>query len=118
MMKQNRLVHEAERLAARISLEEASVDESDGRWFLLGPVPQVVPSGQWDDPWVAPGVTFCPKCRAAGCEHCGWNGSLEVLNHEIFRDALETAAQRRGWEIVLRGTDPPRLYAYRASNES
>jgi len=71
-------------------------DQYEVRYYFLGTVFTIMPSGKFYTPWANSNVTPCPYCHGSGCRQCGDMGSLEAYHDSLFMEALESECAAHG----------------------
>lgn len=59
---------------------------------FLGSVFSIYPSGKYYTPWANSNVEVCNRCKGKGCDFCGYLGSREAFEDELFTEFLEEYA--------------------------
>lgn len=54
------------------------------------------PSGKYYTPFANSNVDACPRCKGKGCDFCGWLGSREAYEDQVWFEDLDYYAEREG----------------------
>ena len=85
-------------------------DYQEFKSVYLGTVFNIMPSGKFYMPWANSNVDACPRCKGAGCDHCGDMGSREAFEDSIMQEAMEDYAGELGCTVESGEGDPCDLF--------
>lgn len=58
--------------------------------IYIGSVLSLTPSGKYYLPFACSHVENCNRCKGKGCEYCGYIGSREAYEDELFYEYIES----------------------------